>query len=99
MEAELIRPLVRNLIEILILSILVKEPLHGYGIMTAVREKTGLKFTPGAIYPVLYKLEETNLIRGKWVKSGKRRKIKVYELTNKGLRLLKNARMFLAKIL
>ncbi|NHI16185.1 PadR family transcriptional regulator [Microbacterium excoecariae] len=47
-----------------LLALLEERPLHGYGIMQALSERTGGTYTPsaGTIYPRLAKLEEEGLV-------------------------------------
>jgi PadR family transcriptional regulator PadR len=74
----------------LVLRILSEGPQHGYGIVQAIRERSGalVVFTEGTIYPLLHTLEREGLLSAEWegVPSGKRRK--VYSVTNLGLQRL-----------
>lgn len=47
-----------------LLSLLAERPLHGYGIIQALSERTGGTYTPsaGTIYPRLSKLEDEGLV-------------------------------------
>ena len=78
--------------EILILSILLEKPMHGYGVISTLAEITGFEFSPGAIYPLLYKLEKLELVRSKWKQIGERKRIKLYELTENGRKILDKLR-------
>ncbi|HLS93521.1 MAG TPA: PadR family transcriptional regulator [Microbacterium sp.] len=64
-----------------LLNLLSEKPLHGYGIMQALSERTGGTYTPsaGTIYPRLAKLEEEGLV----VKTPEGRTA-VYEVTDAG---------------
>ena len=64
-----------------LLSLLAEKPLHGYGIIQALSERTGGTYTPsaGTIYPRLAKLEEEGLV----VKKQEGRTA-VYEITDAG---------------
>jgi DNA-binding PadR family transcriptional regulator len=70
-----------------ILLALVK-PLHGYGIMQRVEEISAgmVKLGPGTLYGALSNLQNEGLIE--MIREGDRRKI--YLLTDKGKRVLKN---------
>ena len=49
-------------LDLLVLKILSRRPrLHGYGIMSAIRELSGevLRADEGSLYPALHRLEET----------------------------------------
>lgn len=64
-----------------LLSLLSKEPMHGYELMLALEEQFGGTYTPsaGTIYPRLAKLEEEGLV----TKSPEGRKT-VYSITDVG---------------
>lgn len=65
-------------LEGLILAVLAKGPLHGYGIACELRERSGgmLEVAEGTLYPVLHKLERDGLIHSRWeTVSGRRRRV------------------------
>jgi DNA-binding PadR family transcriptional regulator len=66
-----------------ILECLVQGPRHGYDIMLEIESKTGMRPSPGSIYPALQMLEDGDYIRGQ-ERDGKR----TYEITDKGRQLL-----------
>ena len=66
-----------------ILECLVQGPRHGYDIMLEIEAKTGMRPSPGSIYPALQMLEDGDFIRGT-ERDGKR----TYEITDKGRELL-----------
>lgn len=90
----MIRELARGTAEPLVLRILVEGPQHGYGILQAIRERSGdvLDFTEGTIYPLLHTLEEEGLVTAVWevLASGRRRK--TYAVTPAGEQRLSEAR-------
>lgn len=51
-------------IEFLVLAALVEEPLHGYGIVRAIDERSAgqVRMRPGDVYRVLYRLRQRGLI-------------------------------------
>jgi DNA-binding PadR family transcriptional regulator len=79
----------RDINELLVLATLRDEAKHGYQIALDVEEDSNglFRFKHGTLYPILHRLEEEGLIRGKWSKSGGRRR-KVYGLTAAGARHL-----------
>ncbi len=85
---ELTRYTIRGLIGSVILDLLHKNPMHGYEIVNKIRELTGHSFSPGTIYPILYRMEEHGLIKSSWKKIGKRKMVKLYSLTEKGVETL-----------
>jgi DNA-binding PadR family transcriptional regulator len=66
-----------------ILEVLANGPRHGYDIMLEIEQKTGMRPSPGSIYPALQMLEDGDFIRGQ-ERDGKR----VYDVTAKGHELL-----------
>ena len=82
----------KGYIRIAVLILLSKKPHHGYEIMKAVRERT-MGFwrpTPGGIYPILRDLEQSGYIEGEW-DTQKKRKRKIYRVTETGKNVLKRA--------
>jgi DNA-binding PadR family transcriptional regulator len=47
-----------------ILALLAEEPMHGYQLMQAIRERSGGRWTPspGAVYPAINLLEDEGLV-------------------------------------
>ncbi len=74
---------ITNLTKFYMLVLLSETPRHGYEIMEELEKKLGKKPSPGQIYPLLKKLEESGLMTHKVVKMGDRKK-KVYTLTSEG---------------
>lgn len=70
---------------LLLLSVLRREPAHGYRIVERLNEQSDGAFdlAEGTVYPALYRLERRRLIRSSWQEvSGRRRR--VYRLTRRG---------------
>ena len=79
-------------LDMLLLSILRGPPLHGYGVITALREASAGVFDlkEGSVYPALHRLEQDGLLRSAWADvDGRRRRL--YELTGAGERALAEA--------
>jgi DNA-binding PadR family transcriptional regulator len=72
-----------------ILSVLSKGPLHGYGVLKEIKDKSEgcCTITPGTIYPVLRELERDGFIVSSEAVSGGRIRI-TYELTERGKQVL-----------
>jgi DNA-binding PadR family transcriptional regulator len=71
----------------LVLGVLADGPLHGYGIVKAIREQSGdlLKVGEGLLYPLLHRLENDALVQAEWQPTREGRPPrKVYALTTKG---------------
>ncbi|GAB2532790.1 PadR family transcriptional regulator [Nocardia heshunensis] len=73
----------------MILAVLADGPRHGYGVIDALRLRTGGHFDlpKGTIYPALHRLEQAGLIDGTWSSEGGRRR-RTYTLSAAGHRRL-----------
>lgn len=76
--------------ELLILSLLEQRPRHGYDISKLIEARSGgsLRFHVTTLYPLLYRLEEEGLVRGKWVEKASQRRRRYYSLTPQGRKAL-----------
>jgi PadR family transcriptional regulator, regulatory protein PadR len=61
-------------------------PLHGYGIARRIEQTSGdlLSVNYGTLYPALLKLEQEGYIASEWGVSDNNRKAKFYKLTRAG---------------
>ena len=78
-------------LDLLALKILSRRPdLHGYAIMTAIRQISGevLNAEEGSLYPALHRMEEAGWIRATWVTKENGRRARMYRLTAAGKRQL-----------
>ena len=66
-------------------------PLHGYGIARRIERISGdlLSVNQGTLYPVLLKLEQEGAIASDWGTSENNRKARFYRLTRAGRRQLR----------
>jgi len=87
LERDIVKCVIRGLSRVIILWLVNRNPMSGYSIVKELNLLTGRKFHSGVVYPLLYELEENELIAGKWVQKGRRR-IKYYSITKKGVKLL-----------
>lgn len=75
----------------LVLGVLANGPLHGYGIVKALRAQSGdlLKVGEGLLYPLLHRLEDDQCIQAEWQTTAEGRPPrKVYALTERGRKRL-----------
>jgi transcriptional regulator len=65
-------------------------PLHGYGIARRIEQISGdlLTVNQGTLYPVLLKLEQEGSIASEWASSENNRKARFYRLTRDGRKQL-----------
>ena len=75
-------------LDLLILTILRREPMHGYGISKRLAELTRDTFqvNPGSMFPALYSLERDGKLRSEQRPSENNRRAKYYRLTPAGRR-------------
>ncbi len=68
----------------------VLAPLHGYGIARRIEQISGdlLTVNQGTLYPVLLRLEQEGSIASEWGLSENNRKARFYRLTRDGRKLL-----------
>jgi transcriptional regulator len=81
-------------LELMILTILAREPLHGYGISQrlAVLSHDHFQVNPGSLFPSLYRLEEDGKLKAEWRDTENSRRAKYYRLTAAGRRELERHR-------
>ena len=84
------RDLLQGTLDLLILTILARDAMHGYGLIQRLRELTGGVFsiTPGSLFPSLQRLEENGWIAGQWGTSENNRRARFYKLTKEGRKQL-----------
>jgi len=88
----------RGALRLLILYSLKKGPKHGYEIMKELESLFGKAPGPGALYPQLRYLKQKGLVIATLSQRGGK-KIKVYSLTDEGLKYLEENKEELEKIL
>jgi PadR family transcriptional regulator, regulatory protein PadR len=81
-------------LDLMILTILAREPLHGYGISQrlAVLSHGNFQVNPGSLFPSLYRLEQDGKLKAEWKPSENNRNAKYYALTAAGRRQLDQQR-------
>jgi PadR family transcriptional regulator PadR len=77
-------------LELMILTILSREPLHGYGISQKLAElsRDTFQVNPGSLFPALYRLEQDGKLKAEWRPSENNRNAKYYKLTPSGKKQL-----------
>ena len=81
-------------LELMILTILSREPMHGYGIAQRLAALSGDRFkvNPGSLFPSLYRLEQDGKLKAEWRASDNNRNAKYYRLTRTGRKQLEQHR-------
>ena len=77
-------------LELMILTILAREPMHGYGISQklATLSQNTFQVNPGSLFPSLYRLEQDGMLKAEWRPTENKRRAKYYRLTAAGKRHL-----------
>jgi transcriptional regulator len=77
-------------LDLMILTILSREPLHGYGISQRLEALSRGQFqvNPGSLFPSLYRLEQDAKLTAEWRATENNRRAKYYRLTAAGKRQL-----------
>ena len=82
--------LVQGTLDLLILTIVALEPMHGWAIANRIRQMSNdvLQVGQSALYPALHKLEQQGWIAAEWKVSENNRRAKYYALTRAGRKAL-----------
>lgn len=82
--------LVKGTLEMLILRVLSRGEMHGWGIAQRIQQwsRDVLSVEEGSLYPALYRLEMQGLVSSEWRISENNRRAKFYTLTKSGLKQL-----------
>jgi transcriptional regulator len=77
-------------LDLLLLKILSREPLHGWAIGQRLKQVSGdiLQVSDGSLYPALHKLEQEGWVKAEWKPSENNRRAKFYTLTRPGRKKL-----------
>jgi DNA-binding PadR family transcriptional regulator len=88
------RELKRGSTELLILSLLEERDRHGYDLARLIGERSrgAISFHVASLYPTLYRMEDKDLIEGRWVEKAGQRRRRYYRLTRAGARALASQR-------
>jgi len=81
-------------LDLMILTILAREPLHGYGISQrlAALSHENFQVNPGSLFPSLYRLEQDGKLKAEWRATENKRRAKYYRLTASGRKQLEQHR-------
>lgn len=85
--------LLKGTTELLVLSALERDALHGYEILQRIRDTGGgTLLSEGALYPALHRLESAGALVGTWEAGDGGPRRKRYSITRPGQRQLAQAR-------
>jgi len=82
--------LVQGTLDLLILTVVNLEPMHGWAIAQRIRQMSNeaLQVGQSALYPALHKLEQQGWLEAEWKVSENNRRAKYYSLTRAGKKAL-----------
>src|SRR5689334_11018540 len=82
--------LLQGTLDMLILKILNRGPMHGFGIASRIQQLSDdvLNVGEGSLYPALYRLQDRGWIESEWGQSENNRRAKFYKLTRTGRKQL-----------
>jgi len=88
------RELKRGSTELLVLALLEEQPRHGYDIARLIDERSqgSITYQVASLYPTLYRLENRDLIEGRWVEKAGQRRRRYYRLLPAGRKVLASQR-------
>jgi transcriptional regulator len=77
-------------LDLMILTVLSREPMHGYGISQRLTVLSHHHFhvNPGSLFPSLYRLEQDGKLKADWRSTENNRRAKYYRLTASGRKQL-----------
>jgi transcriptional regulator len=86
--------LLQGTLEMLVLTTLTLEPMHGWGISVRLRQISGEVFDvqQGSLYPALQRMLRRGWVRAEWRASEHNRRARYYEITREGERQLEAQR-------
>ena len=95
-----------GIIHNLILWIISKESIHGYGIMKKLEQffnfndsKCDINVNSSKIYPILSKMEKRGFIVGEWNINGNNKRVKYYSITEDGQNFLNDIQIHMNNVL
>ena len=90
----LARELKRGSAELMILALLEERERHGYELARLIDERSlgAISFHVASLYPTLYRMEDKDLIDGRWVEKAGQRRRRYYRLTPAGRKVLASQR-------
>lgn len=77
----------KGILDLLVLSMLIKEDQYGYDISSIISEK--IEISPGTVYPILRKMSNDGFVTTYLAEGSGGPARKYYKVTNKGLKQYK----------
>jgi transcriptional regulator len=94
MKKPIQRDLFPGALEIMILRMLKRQPLHGYALVQHIKRTSQdlLQIEEGSLYPALQRLLKEEFVKAEWGVSSTNRRVRIYKLTAAGVRHLERER-------
>ena len=89
-----------TLVLLVLRTLAVSGPMHGYAITSHIRRVSAelLRVEEGSLYPALHRMEQDGWLRATWGVTEKNREARFYDLTAKGKRQLEAERESWARL-
>jgi PadR family transcriptional regulator, regulatory protein PadR len=95
------RDLFRGALEMMILRLVMREPMHGYALVQQIRQRSQdlVLVEEGSLYPALQRLLKEGLLVAKWEISASNRRVRTYRITAAGKKHLEREMFSLERML
>jgi PadR family transcriptional regulator, regulatory protein PadR len=86
MKAPIQRDLFPGALEMMILRMLKRQPMHGYALVQQIKRTSNdvLQIEEGSLYPALQRLLKEGFVKAEWGISSTNRRVRIYQLTAAG---------------
>src|SRR5689334_7769094 len=86
------RDLFPGAVEMMVLRLLKREPMHGYALVQRIQHASNnlLQVEEGSLYPALQRLLKDGLVEAQWGVSATNRRVRIYRITRAGVKHLTN---------
>lgn len=86
------RDLFPGALEMMVLRLLKREPMHGYALVQRIQQASNnlLQVEEGSLYPALQRLLKDGLVEAQWGVSATNRRVRIYRITRAGVKHLTN---------
>jgi len=90
MKKPIQRDLFPGAVEMMILRMLKRQPMHGYALVQQIKGMSNdlLQIEEGSLYPALQRLLKEQFVKAEWGVSSTSRRVRVYKLTAAGAKHL-----------
>jgi PadR family transcriptional regulator PadR len=81
---------IKGTLEMIVLEVLQREPMHGWGITEIIEHRSNglLSVNQGSLYPALYRLVARGWVSSEWRNTENNRAARYYSLTRSGRKQL-----------